>query len=156
MRIVTVEEHHTVASLARRVGPEAPAARGVVELDLPSPRTTRGPPSPTSARGGSRRSTRTASPCRCCPTRAPAPTSWSRRRARPSRAANDVPAGAVAGRPGRLAGFAHRPLPGPAVTADEPARAVRERGFVGALPVSDADRERIAHGNADRLLGLEP
>jgi predicted TIM-barrel fold metal-dependent hydrolase len=31
---------------------------------------------------------------------------------------------------------------------------VRARGFLDALPVSPADREKIAHGNADRLLRL--
>jgi hypothetical protein len=28
------------------------------------------------------------------------------------------------------------------------------RGFLDRLPVSDADRERIAHGNVQRLFGI--
>jgi predicted TIM-barrel fold metal-dependent hydrolase len=28
------------------------------------------------------------------------------------------------------------------------------RAFLQQLPVSEADRERIAHGNAEKLLGL--
>ena len=31
---------------------------------------------------------------------------------------------------------------------------VQARAFLDQLPVSTADRERIAHGNAERLLGL--
>jgi hypothetical protein len=40
-------------------------------------------------------------------------------------------------------------------SADHPyASMVQARDFLDRLPVSVADRERIAHGNAERLLGL--
>ncbi len=40
-------------------------------------------------------------------------------------------------------------------SADHPYGSMEEaRGFLELLPVSDADRERIAHGNAERLLNL--
>ena len=42
-------------------------------------------------------------------------------------------------------------------SADYPFRSMAEaRAFLEQLPVSTADRERIAHGNAERLLGLQP
>ena len=40
-------------------------------------------------------------------------------------------------------------------SADYPyASMAQARAFLEQLPVSPADRERIAHGNAERLLGL--
>ena len=40
-------------------------------------------------------------------------------------------------------------------SADHPFRSMGEaRAFLDQIPVSSADRERIAHGNAERLLGL--
>jgi hypothetical protein len=40
-------------------------------------------------------------------------------------------------------------------SVDYPYCAMQEsRNFLQHLPVSEADRERIAHGNAERLLGL--
>jgi predicted TIM-barrel fold metal-dependent hydrolase len=40
-------------------------------------------------------------------------------------------------------------------SADHPYSSMAEaRAFLDRLPVSDADRRRIAHGNAERLLGL--
>ncbi len=40
-------------------------------------------------------------------------------------------------------------------SADYPwASMTQARAFLDQLPVSTADRERIAHGNAERLLGL--
>jgi hypothetical protein len=41
-------------------------------------------------------------------------------------------------------------------SADHPYGSMAQaRAFLDHLPVSTADRERIAHGNAERLLGLE-
>ena len=40
-------------------------------------------------------------------------------------------------------------------SADHPYASMQDaRAFLNRLPVSAADRERIAHGNAERLLGL--
>ncbi len=40
-------------------------------------------------------------------------------------------------------------------SADHPYGSMAEaRAFLDRLPVSDADREKIAHGNAERLLGI--
>jgi predicted TIM-barrel fold metal-dependent hydrolase len=40
-------------------------------------------------------------------------------------------------------------------SADHPYASMKEaRTFLDRLPVSDADRERIAHGNAEALMGL--
>ncbi len=40
-------------------------------------------------------------------------------------------------------------------SADHPYASMKEaRAFLDRLPVSDADRQRIAHGNAERLLGM--
>jgi len=40
-------------------------------------------------------------------------------------------------------------------STDHPYQSMAEgRGFLDRLPVSDADRERIAHGNAERLFGI--
>ncbi len=40
-------------------------------------------------------------------------------------------------------------------SADHPYRSMAEaRVFLDALPVSPSDRERIAHGNAERLFGV--
>jgi predicted TIM-barrel fold metal-dependent hydrolase len=40
-------------------------------------------------------------------------------------------------------------------SADYPYGSMEEaRSFLQYLPVSDGDRERIAHGNAERLFGL--
>ena len=50
-----------------------------------------------------------------------------------AREMNDTLAKAVAGYPGRLAGFAHLPMRSPAAAADELERAVRDLGFRGAL-----------------------
>jgi uncharacterized protein len=40
-------------------------------------------------------------------------------------------------------------------STDHPYQSMAEgRAFLDRLPVSDADRERIAHGNAERLFGI--
>jgi predicted TIM-barrel fold metal-dependent hydrolase len=40
-------------------------------------------------------------------------------------------------------------------STDHPYASMEEaRAFLDGLPVGPADRERIAHGNAERLLGL--
>jgi predicted TIM-barrel fold metal-dependent hydrolase len=40
-------------------------------------------------------------------------------------------------------------------STDHPYQSMAEgRAFLDQLPVSDGDRERIAHGNAERLFGL--
>ena len=42
-------------------------------------------------------------------------------------------------------------------STDHPYQPMAEgRAFLDRLPVSDADRERIAHGNAERLFGINP
>src|SRR5579862_436275 len=53
--------------------------------------------------------------------------------AQAARRANDQLAAAIAGHPGRLAGFATLPTGDPAAAADELERAVSDLGFVGAL-----------------------
>jgi 2,3-dihydroxybenzoate decarboxylase len=77
----------------------------------------------------------------------------------------------VAGHPDRFRGFAALPMPDPQAAAAELARCVRELGFCGALvndhlqghyldeprydeALSDSDRDKIAHGNAERILRL--
>jgi len=85
-----------------------------------------------------------------------------------AREANDFLADAVKKNPERFAGFAVLPTATPDKAAKELERMVRDHGFKGAminghhrgrclddkLPTSIADRERIAHGNAERLFGF--
>jgi uncharacterized protein len=40
-------------------------------------------------------------------------------------------------------------------SADHPYQSmIKARAFLDQLPVSEADRERIAHGNAEKLFGV--
>jgi 2,3-dihydroxybenzoate decarboxylase len=70
-----------------------------------------------------------------------------------ARFANDYLADVVAGHPDRFRGFAALPMQDPGAAAAELGRCVRELSFRGAL-ISDTDRAKIAHGNAERILRL--
>ena len=134
MRVVTIEEHFTIRSLAGRVSPEAVRARGYF-----SPQDPFGPTEPGAKLddlGAGRIAAMDAAGVTVQvlsyegpgadlmpPAEGPAA----------AREANDVLARAVAARPGRLAGFAHLPWTAPDACADELERAVTTLGFKGAL-----------------------
>lgn len=75
-------------------------------------------------------------------------------------AVNDLLASVVAGNPTRFAGFAALPLQDPKAAAVELERAVTQlemsvaTEFLRTAPISETDRAKIAHLNAERLLGL--
>ena len=134
MRIIALEEHYAVASLAKRIPADLIVKRGYPHPDAPSARPQiearlndlgDGRIDDMDANGISMQVLSTSGPgAELLP---PVESvGWARE-------INDRLADEIKGRPGRFAGFAHLPLSDPERAAEELDRCVSKLGFVGTM-----------------------
>lgn len=153
MRIVTVEEHFWVPSLASRIDPVKIVDRGYFAADNPfAPMNVREEMGDIGDRRVAALDTAGIT-VQVLSLGGPGADILSSSESRQyAKAANDVLSGAIQAHPDRFAGFAHLPLSAPDACPDELDRCVADLGFVGALVNGSTQGRFLDHPSYQPLL----
>ena len=155
MRVVALEEHFTVPHLVKRIDPKLIAARGFRARKLAAGAIN--PMDLAPEIGPTRLAAMDAAgiTLQVLSNTGPGPDLVAGADGvAMAREMNDHLAAAMAGHPGRFAGFAVLPMASPEACADELRRTVRDLGFVGALINGTCEGRFLDHPGYDDLLAV--